>query len=151
MSSAFLNESTSMEQMLASLPMTVQMTGMDTLLQFRGISLDMILEAAEQLFEDLVGTDQNVLGIQNGNELSVYESRWEPSASRIASGYTPAMEGDDQISRVVTGIDDAPIRLLQWTIGGQTQWGVEEVAAPGIYELRTFEITGYDKVKTYEV
>ena len=69
--SQIVPEGASLAQFLSLLPASIQFTDLDDLIDFGGISLDMILAALEQVLDSAVGVDRDVLGVRSGDTLTV--------------------------------------------------------------------------------
>ena len=80
------------------IPSTINITGMSDLLQFSGLSLDTILAALESTADDLVGTDQQLLGTVGwygrsdtgevtGGTFNVYSEVWGTARNWLAASH----------------------------------------------------------------
>ncbi len=134
---------------------------MSDLLQFSGISIDTILAALEDTADDLIGTDQEVLGqlvggsidsvsgeFTNG-QLQIYSPVWGANTV-VTSGYTPVLTGGEQNARVVKDTNGNTLRLTEWTYNSQSVFGIDRATGPNSSELHIYTVDHYKLTATWD-
>ncbi len=151
-SSTLIPEDAGLAGFLANLPNTITLSGFEDLFRFKGISLDMILDALEASLDDLVGMDREVVGRINGSQLEVYAERWSPTGSSLLSTeYSAVLNNSQQPTRRVTLEDGSKLHLLQWqrTSDGAVLWGME-TGLPSEQKLETYQLSSWSLFDSYD-
>jgi hypothetical protein len=158
--SSLIQPGTSLTGFLAAIPSTINITGMSDLLQFSGLSLDTILAALESTADDLVGTDQQMLGQLvggtvdattgevTGGTFTVYSEVWG-LGSVVATGFTAVETSGEQNAKVVKDTNGNTLRLLEWLNGTDHVFGLEIVTGADTGKLQTYSIAHYLHTATY--
>ena len=133
-------EDASLKELIFSIPQSLQLTGFAELLQMRGVSLEMILDALEAGLDDLVGIDRAIFGSVDAatGDFSAYEPQWMETAT-VLTNYTLVKDADGLPSSRRVTLDGSREQLLfAFNDGASDVWGVE------------FEESGTTKVKVFE-